>query len=131
MNFRLMAALAAAVVFLSAADLTPEQKLRSTALQKRLLAPCCWSETVATHRSETALEMRAEINRMVAAGRSDREILDHFKGRYGMRILIEPEGERAFWIHFAPPVVLLLGFAWVSFVIHRWLKRRERTAESA
>ena len=110
------------------AELTVEQKSRASALQKVLLAPCCWSETVATHRSEAALEMRAEINRWIGEGKSDREILDQYKNRYGMRILIEPEGERAFWVHLAPPVVLFLGCAWVMFLIHRWLKRREKTA---
>ncbi len=106
------------------AQLTGPQNARAAALQKVLLAPCCWSEPVATHRSDAALEMRAEINRLVAGGKSDREILDLYKSRYGMRVLIEPEGERSFWMHLMPPVALLAGGVWVVFLIHRWLKRR-------
>jgi cytochrome c-type biogenesis protein CcmH len=123
MTTRLIAAL---VVLVSAAsaELTGEQKLRASTLQKNLLAPCCWSETVATHRSEVALEMRAEINRLVAEGKSDREILDYYKQRYGMRILVEPEGQRAFWVNLLPPVVLLAGGAWVIWLIQRWVRRR-------
>ena len=122
-------AVAVAVLISGAlAQLTDQQKARSAALQKVLLAPCCWSETVAAHRSETALEMRAEINRFVAEGKSDREILDLYKGRYGMRILTEPEGERSFWVHLLPPVVLLAGGAWVVLLIHRWVKRRPQSS---
>ena len=106
------------------AELTTGQKARAVALQKSLLAPCCWAEPVATHRSELALEMRAEINRMVGEGKSDREILDHYRARYGMRILVEPEGERSFWMHLVPPIAILAGAAWVVFLIHRWVRRR-------
>ena len=106
------------------AGLTDAQKTRATALQKVLLAPCCWSEPVAAHHSEVALEMRAEISRLVAEGKSDREILDYYKSRYGMRILIEPEGGRSFWMHLVPPIVILAGCGWVIFLIHRWIQRR-------
>ena len=117
---------AAVLVLASAAlaGLTEAGKTRAAALQKVLLAPCCWSEPVATHGSEVALEMRAEINRLVAEGKSDREILDYYKNRYGMRILIEPEGGRSFWMHLVPPIVILAGCGWVIFLIHRWIKRR-------
>ncbi len=119
--------LVATVLVLAAAalaGLTDARKARAAALQKVLLAPCCWSEPVAAHRSEVALEMRAEINRLVAEGKSDREILDYYKSRYGMRILIEPEGGRSFWMHLVPPIVILAGSGWVIFLIHRWMKRR-------
>jgi cytochrome c-type biogenesis protein CcmH len=106
------------------AGLTDARKARAAALQRVLLAPCCWSEPVAAHRSEVALEMRAEINRLVAEGKSDREILDYYKSRYGMRILIEPEGGRSFWMHLVPPIVILAGCGWVIFLIHRWIQRR-------
>jgi cytochrome c-type biogenesis protein CcmH len=119
--------LAAAVLAVASAALvgsTDAQKTRAAALQRVLLAPCCWSEPVAAHRSEVALEMRAEINRLVAEGKSDREILDYYKSRYGMRILIEPEGGRSFWMHLVPPIVILAGCGWVIFLIRRWIKRR-------
>ncbi|MBI4876481.1 MAG: cytochrome c-type biogenesis protein CcmH [Acidobacteria bacterium] len=105
-------------------ELTPAEKARAANLQKTLLAPCCWSEPISAHRSEVALEMRAEVNRMVAAGKSDREILDHYKSRYGMRILIVPEGERSFWMYVIPPVAALAGLGWVVWVLRRWLRRR-------
>jgi cytochrome c-type biogenesis protein CcmH len=119
--------LAIAVLVLASAALAGPagaQGTRAAALQRVLLAPCCWSEPVAVHRSEAALEMRAEIDRLVEEGKSDREILDYYKSRYGMRILIEPEGGRSFWMHLVPPIVILAGGGWVVFLIHRWIKRR-------
>lgn len=88
-------------------------------LEDRLLAPCCWSEPVSQHRSEVALEMKVEIREMVGQGRSDREILDYYIGRYGQRILIEPEGELSTWIHVVPVVVLIAGLALVVLVIRK------------
>ena len=106
------------------AELTDAQRARAEALERRLMAPCCWSETVAEHRSEIALQMRAEIEQMVAEGKNDREILDHYKAQYGMRILTEPEGG-LFWVmNVAPVVVLIFGMAVVVILIRRWAKAR-------
>ncbi len=102
------------------AGLTPEQLARVDRLEHAMLAPCCYSETVADHRSEVALEMQREIRQMVAAGATDREILDHYKEQYGMRILIEPEG-RLWWLMNVVPVVLLVfGLAAVVLLLRKW-----------
>ena len=108
--------------------LNDAEQRRAKALQKILLAPCCWNEPVATHGSQASVDMRAEINRLVAQGRTDREIIDFYKARYGMRILIEPEGSRSFWIHVVPPVAVLLGCLWVIWVIRRLLRPRAESA---
>lgn len=110
-----------------AQPLNEAQTARAKGLQKILLAPCCWNEPVATHGSQVSVDMRAEINRMVAQGKTDREIIDYYKGRYGMRILIEPEGSRSFWIHIVPPLAVALGCVWVVWVIRRLLKRQPAT----
>jgi len=95
------------------------QDERVLKLEKALLAPCCWNESVATHRSEVALTMRAEIARMVIEGQTDQQILDHYKQQYGARILVEPEGSRWWWMHLIPVVVIVLGvFAMLLFIRH-------------
>jgi cytochrome c-type biogenesis protein CcmH len=88
-------------------------------LQKSLLAPCCWNESVATHRSEVSLSMRAEIARMVSEGKADQEILDHYKQQYGARILVEPEGSKWWWMHTIPFVMIGLGVLAVVLFIRR------------
>ncbi|MCS7315714.1 MAG: cytochrome c-type biogenesis protein CcmH [Bryobacterales bacterium] len=99
---------------------TPEQRSLIGKLERALLAPCCYQEVVATHNSEQARAMRAEIAEMVAAGRSEREILDHYKQRYGARILAEPEGAQ-WWIMNVVPVLMLGGGAVVVvLVLRKW-----------
>jgi cytochrome c-type biogenesis protein CcmH len=95
---------------------------RIRALQEKLIAPCCWSESVAAHRSEVAAEMRAEIARMVHDGRTDREILDFYKAKYGTRILMEPEGQLRVWAYTIPIVASILGLALVVWIIRRMIR---------
>jgi cytochrome c-type biogenesis protein CcmH/NrfF len=96
-----------------------EQRIRR--LEQVLLAPCCYSEPVAVHRSQAAAEMRLEIARFVKEGKSDRDIIDHYKQQYGARVLIEPEGELRFWVYLLPPVAVVIGLAIVVLVIRRML----------
>lgn len=106
----------------AAADLTPRQQERVRNLERKLIAPCCWSEPVATHRSEIALKMKAEIAAFVAAGKTDEEILEIYKQRYGMRILIEPEGARWWWTNVVPLIALALGLGLTIVVIRKLLR---------
>ena len=99
-----------------------DRQQRLEKLEKSLLAPCCWAEPIATHRSEVALAMKAEIARFVADGKSDREILDYYKGHYGARVLVEPEGAKWWWMHVVPVIMLAVGLAVAVLVLRRWLR---------
>ncbi len=99
-----------------------QSKDRIRALQEKLIAPCCWSESVAAHRSEVAAEMRAEIARMVQEGRSDREILDFYKARHGTRILMEPEGQLRLWAYTIPAAATVAGLLLVIWLIRRMVR---------
>jgi cytochrome c-type biogenesis protein CcmH/NrfF len=84
-----------------------------------LLAPCCYSEPVASHQSEAAVKMRAEIAAMRAKGMADRQIIEHYKGIYGQRILTVPEGAYR-WIAFGVPfVATLIGTVLVVMLIRQ------------
>jgi cytochrome c-type biogenesis protein CcmH len=103
-------------------QLDAAQKALYQTLCQSLIAPCCWRESVAIHRSPASLEVRDEIATMIVEGKSQREILDDFVGRYGARVLIEPEGSRAQWLYVIPILVLLIA----SFAAVRFLLRRTR-----
>ena len=117
----------AAALVVCAAAVCFGQSDRVKKLEEKLMAPCCWAESVAVHRSEVAAEMRAGIARMVAEGRTDREILDHYKAQYGARVLMEPEGATRIWVYTIPIVVAAAGIWLVIWIIRRMV----RTAESA
>jgi cytochrome c-type biogenesis protein CcmH/NrfF len=124
---RSLLAIAAAALYLLAAG--PEE--RAKALEAEFMAPCCWGEGLPRHNSEAAAAMKAEIAKMVAAGKSDREIKDAFIARYGKRILRVPEGNQGTLLTVVPFVMLAFGVAVVAFVLRAWLRRgtaRTRTA---
>lgn len=88
-------------------------------IQEKFLAPCCWRENLAVHRSPMADELRAEVARMVAEGKSEGEIINHYVARYGERILREPRGETSVWLRLMPVFALGLG----AIAVIRFLQR--------
>jgi cytochrome c-type biogenesis protein CcmH len=83
---------------------------RASSLEARLKCPVCRTQSVRESPSFLALEMRTRIREMIAAGRTDGEILDWFAARYGDDILLEPR-KRGFglaaWI--LPAAAILAG----------------------
>jgi cytochrome c-type biogenesis protein CcmH len=79
-----------AVVVVGLVQGPPAPPDRVEALAGRLRCPDCQSISVAESDSQTARAIRDEIGRMVAAGRSDRQVLDHFVARYGRWVLLDP-----------------------------------------
>ncbi|MBI4905914.1 MAG: cytochrome c-type biogenesis protein CcmH [Acidobacteria bacterium] len=91
-----------------------------------LLAPCCWHESLAVHRSETASNLRMEITQMASTGMSAEQIRAKMTQRYGVRILREPPGERARWLYALPLISLFLGLTAVFYFLRKHLQRRTR-----
>lgn len=116
-----------AVLFLLAAPalLAETAQEREKRLQGRLVASCCWSEPISIHRSGAALEMRAQLHSLIAAGRSDREIFDAFTRQYGQRVLIEPEGGLAIATYALPIVAAVLGLIVVLVALRRWTRQQQ------
>lgn len=83
-----VAMLAVAVTGLLAAP--PGLRDRAYELEQRLRCPVCQSVSIAESPSETAQAMRDVVAEQVAAGRSDQEILDYFRARYGDWVLHDP-----------------------------------------
>jgi cytochrome c-type biogenesis protein CcmH/NrfF len=99
----------------------PVQQQRIHRLTESLMAPCCWAEPVSVHRSEISLQMRMEIEKFVIQGKTNREILDHYKSIYGARILVEPEGAFRLWAYLIPTLAAMVGLGLVLFAINRLL----------
>jgi cytochrome c-type biogenesis protein CcmH len=120
--FRRFAAgcLVAAGFFVSAQEPSPRER----ALQEKLVAACCWSESIAHHSSGKAGEMRLELRRMLEAGKSDEEILAAFQAAYGKRVLMEPAGHARAVAYAIPAVAGVLGLALVVWILRRWAAGR-------
>lgn len=82
--------------------LTAEQMGRYDRLTHELIAPCCWRESIAIHRSQEALQILDEVEKLVAEGRSEEEIRNIYVARYGPRILADPPGVSKYWLYVLP-----------------------------
>lgn len=93
-------------------------------LEGRLLAPCCWNQTLDTHGSEVAYSLRREIRTRLKAGASAEQIEADLVGRYGQRLRAVPDrvpldtAALIGWVGFG-----LTGFGLAALLL-RWRRRR-------
>lgn len=114
---------------LALAETAEQPQARVARLEHAVLAPCCYTESVAIHQSEIALKMRLEIAKWVAAGESDQEILNTYAGLYGRKVLVDPRTMPRGWTPFFPWLVLILGVFLVAWLLRHW--RTTRTTATA
>lgn len=105
------------------ASLTPDQESLARSIEGKVMAPCCWTQTVAEHQSDIAEQMKAEIRNLIAQGRGEDEILDQYVDRYGPAILASPRaGGFDLLAYLLPVVAVAVGAAAITL----WLFRRSR-----
>ena len=107
-----------AVVLLLASvvqPLTPAQSREVERIEHRLVAPCCYTQSIADHMSAEAEQMRKEVAEMAAAGIGEAAIVRHYRDVYGERILIVPDGVLGRVAFLVPWSVIVLS---TLFVIH-------------
>ena len=92
---------------------TRSEAERYNKLTHELIAPCCWREAIAIHRSEESIQMLDEVEQLVIAGRSEQEIKAIYVARYGVRILADPPGRAGQWLYVVP-FALLCGFFFLA-----------------
>jgi len=112
--------LLALLPLLALAETPGQSQERVNRLEHAVLAPCCYTESVAIHQSEIAVKMRLEIARWVATGKSDQAILDTYVGLYGSKVLVDPRTVPRGWTPFVPWLVLILGAFLVVWLLKRW-----------
>ena len=110
-------------------DRTLEEKARE--IDGNLMSPCCWSGLVSRHDSQVAREIRQQTRQMLAAGKSEQEILDYYVSLYGERILASPR-PRGFnllvWI--LPCLLSVAGIAFLVLLLRYWTRRKPAMAEA-
>jgi len=100
----------------------------ASALEGRIMAPCCWTQTIDIHGSEIANDLRREIRQRLKAGESADTIQASLVNRYGTKILAVPPGSPLK----ALATLLALGMGGAGAAAFVMLKRwRERTPAPA
>jgi cytochrome c-type biogenesis protein CcmH len=101
-------------------------------LEGRLIAPCCWTQTLDIHDSPIAEELRAEISKRLKAGERSGTIEDDLAARYGEGIRAVPRGEDP---RVALPVIvggsMALALVWLAWIGVVWLKRSRNGGSAA
>jgi cytochrome c-type biogenesis protein CcmH len=110
-------------LWLAVAAVAPQPLEREAKqIEALLIAPCCWSQQVSVHQSPAADEIRQNIRRMLADGKSRQQILDAYVAEYGDRILAEPPARGFSRLFHVGPWLLLVASVGLVFVVIRRLR---------
>lgn len=96
-------------------------------LEGRLLAPCCWNQTLDIHGSVPTYELRREIRSRLKAGESPDAIEASIVERYGKKILAVPDSSPLISV----ANVLGLAFAGAGIGAYFMLRRWSRAGAAA
>ena len=107
-----------------ATPLTPAQQAEAEHISNNLRCPICTSQSITESANDISREMRGEVARMVAEGRNEGEIYDHFAARYGQFVLLDPPKEGAGLLLWLAPVLALGAGGY-------WLTRHLRQSQTA
>lgn len=96
----------------------------------RLLAPCCWNQTLDIHDSPVATSLRVEIAERLSRGEDGFAIEDDLAGRFGERIRAVPRGrDPRQTMAVSAMVAMGLSLLALWFMAWRWTQRRSAWAD--
>jgi len=102
-----------------------EDRVKDLAHELRCLV--CQNQTIADSNAPLALDLRNQIREQLAAGSSDREVIDYMVARYGDFVLYRPPFKATTLVLWLGPFLLLaLG----AFLFWRRVARRPRQEPS-
>jgi len=104
-----------------AADLEVEKRM--VAISEELRCLVCQNESLSGSHAELAQDLRREIRKMIADGKTDKEILDFMVERYGDFVRYRPPMKPTTWLLWGGPFLLLAGGVGALIL---FLRRRAR-----
>lgn len=97
---------------------TPQE--RANRLSQQLMSPFCPGLTIHDCPSNESKELRAEIERLAAAGYSDDQIINRLESEYGPGLRAVPGDSKGVLVWVVPGAVLAAGLALAYVVSRRW-----------
>lgn len=104
----------------------PVAHKRVVEIANQLRCLVCQNQSIADSNADLAVDLRNQVVKQVAAGKSDKEIIDYMVSRYGDFVLYNPPFKAQTIILWVGPVVILIA-ALLAFYINL---RRRRTLVS-
>ena len=106
--------------------LDPSQQQRYQKLVNELRCLVCQNQSIADSDAPLAADLRTQVHRQLAAGRSDAEISEYVTERYGDFVLYRPPFKRSTWLLWLGPFALLAVALLLAWIFVR--RRRPRAA---
>jgi cytochrome c-type biogenesis protein CcmH len=103
----------------------PVAAARAVHLANELRCLVCQNQSIAESNAELAVDLRRQIREQVAAGRSDREIVDFMVARYGDFVLYRPPWKLSTVLLWLGPLLLVAAG---GVVLARQLRARRAAA---
>lgn len=103
----------------------PAMQSRYEAMTRELRCTVCQNQTIADSNASLARDLRREVRRLMAEGRSDQEIRDFLTSRYTDFVLYNPPVKPQTYLLWAAPALLVIGGLGVAVVV---IMRRARAA---
>ena len=98
------------------------------AIAKQMYCPVCENTPLDVCPTTACKEWREEIRSMLADGKSEAEIKQHFVDYYGARVLAEPPRTGLNWLLYVlPPIAIVAG----AFVLFRALRAWSQASTSS
>lgn len=96
------------------------QEVRFQHLTAQLRCPMCQNETLADSNAPIARDLRNQVFKLMQQGKSDDEIKQYLVDRYSDYVLYDPPLNRATWLlWFGPLLILLAGAGVVVMAIRK------------
>lgn len=110
---------------------TPEKEKRFQELAYELRCPKCQNQNLADSNAEIAKDLRAKIQQMLEADKSNPEIIDYMVERYGDFVLYEPRVKpQTYFLWYGPVLFILLGLIAIFFIIRGRMKSKVGSTEN-
>jgi cytochrome c-type biogenesis protein CcmH len=106
----------------------PVAAARAVHLANELRCLVCQNQSIAESNAELAVDLRRQIREQIAAGRSDREIVDFMVARYGDFVLYRPPWKLSTLLLWLGPLLLVVAGV---VVLGRQLRARRAAAQPA
>ena len=125
LGFGLSGAVLAAIDTYEFKDEGERQRFRQ--LTEELRCPKCQNQNIADSNAPIAMDLRREIYRMFAEGKSNAEIVDFLVDRYGDFVLYNPPlSSKTLLLWYGPAGLLGLGVLTLGVIV--WRRRRSVTS---
>ena len=119
----LLAAPAFAISDPSEALPDPKQEARAVAIGEQLRCLVCQNESIEQSGADLARDLRRIVRQQVAAGKTNRQVIDWLVARYGNFVRLRPPFEASTLLLWGSPALALAGGAAIAL-----LARRNRAA---